>query len=146
MIAEESSEAAELDSYHRDVNPSFGAARGAFVVADQTPLAHQPAEGAFHHPAAGQHLESAHVIGTFDHLHFQLGADALDPLREGRAAVAAIDQSRRNQVNQTSPRPSNTCAPSRSGVLAGVTATPRIRPSVSTSRWRLRPLIRLAAS
>jgi hypothetical protein len=37
-------------------------------------------------------------------------------------------------------------APARSVVLAGVTATPSTNPKVSTSRWRLRPLICLAAS
>ena len=146
MSAEESSQAAKLDSYHRDVDPGFGAGRGGFVVAHQAPLANQPAQGPLDHPAAGQHSEPRHVIGTLDHFHLQLGAQAFDPVGEGRAAVSPSTQSRRSQVNPTSTRPSTTFAPSRSGALAGVTATPRSRPSVSTSRWRLRPLIRLAAS
>jgi predicted amino acid-binding ACT domain protein len=36
-------QAAELDSYHRDIDPSFGAGLCGFVIADQSPLAHEPA-------------------------------------------------------------------------------------------------------
>jgi hypothetical protein len=54
MKDEESGQSAELNSYHGDIDPSFGAGFSGFVIADQSALAHQPAEGAFHHPAAWQ--------------------------------------------------------------------------------------------
>ena len=91
MIAEESSQSAELDSYHRDIDPGLGAGLGGFVVAHQAALAHQPAEGSLHDPAAGQNHEPLDVLGALDHFHFELGAQPLDPLGEGRAAVPAID-------------------------------------------------------
>src|ERR1035437_6732821 len=50
----------------------------------------------------------------------------------------------RSQVNQPKTRPNTCCAPSRSVVLAGVTATPSTSPKVSTSRWRFRPFDPLA--
>ena len=41
------------------MNPGLGAGFGPFVIADQTPVTHQPAEGALHHPAAGLALDAA---------------------------------------------------------------------------------------
>ncbi len=90
MKREYSSKSAELDADHGDVNPSFGAGLGGFVIAHQPPLVHQPAEGALDDPAAGQDFETAGVVGAFDHCDRQLGAEPLDPLGEGRAGVAAV--------------------------------------------------------
>src|SRR5881394_2836499 len=91
MIAEESSQATELKTYHRDINPSFCAGLGGFVVASQSPLTHQPAEGSLHDPASGQYPKALHRIGAFDHFHFQLGTKVSDRLRKRLPAVSAID-------------------------------------------------------
>ena len=52
--------AVQLPGHDRDGGPvhhRFVVFGSSFVVADQAAVAHQPAEGAFHHPAAGQHGE-----------------------------------------------------------------------------------------
>lgn len=61
-----SSQASELDSYHRDVDPSLGAGLGGFIVAHQPPVAHQPTEGPLHDPATGQYVEA---LGGVDYWH-----------------------------------------------------------------------------
>ena len=146
-MSEESGQAAELNSYHSDIDPSFGAGRSSFVITDQSALTHQPAKGALHDPASRQHFETRGSIGTFDNLDRQFGAKLLDPLSEGFAGIATIDP---QDAEPSEPAqyagPKTTCAPARSVVLAGVTATPSTSPKVSTNRWRLRPLIRLPAS
>ena len=90
MFREEAGQAAELDSYHREIHPGFGAGFGGFVVAHQAAVPHQPAESSFHHPAAGQHFEALHVIRALDDLDFQLAAAGADPLRKRRATVATV--------------------------------------------------------
>ena len=90
MNDEESSQSAELNSYHRDIDPGFGAGFGGFVIAHQSPLAHQPAEGSLHDPAAWQDFEARDVVRTFDDRDGQLGAQPFDPWSEGFAGVAAI--------------------------------------------------------
>jgi len=50
MNDEESSQTAELNSDHRDIDPRHSAGFGGFVIAHESPLVHQPAEGALHHP------------------------------------------------------------------------------------------------
>src|SRR5580765_6516822 len=91
MIAEESSQAAELKTYHRDMNPSFCAGLRGFVVANQSPVTHQPTESSLHYPASGQYAKALHRIGAFDHFHFQLGTKVSDRLRKRLPAVSAID-------------------------------------------------------
>jgi len=146
-MSEESSQAAELNADHGDIDPGFGAGFGSFVVAHQAPLAHQAAEGSFHHPAARQDFEASGVIGAFDDLDGQLGPQFLDSAGERFPSVAAIHpQDAQPGEPAQDPAQHQLCAPSRSVVLAGVTATPSSSPKVSTSRCRLRPLIRLPAS
>src|ERR1041385_2490050 len=58
----ESSESAENNADHDDENPACGAGFGSFVIMHEATMLHQPAEGAFGHPAFGQHFESAHVV------------------------------------------------------------------------------------
>jgi Beta xylosidase C-terminal Concanavalin A-like domain len=89
-MSEESGQSAELNSDHGDIDPGFGAGLGGFVIAHQSPLAHEPTEGSFHDPAARQHFEADHIVGAFDDLDHQLGAQPLDPLGERFAGVAAI--------------------------------------------------------
>ena len=74
MNDEESSQSAELNSDHRDIDPRHGAGFGSFVIAHESPLVHQPAEGALHHPATGQDLEALGGIGAFYDLDVQFGA------------------------------------------------------------------------
>ena len=57
MNDEISSESAELNSDHGDKNPSHGAGLGGFVNTDESPVVHQPAEGALHDLAPGQDFE-----------------------------------------------------------------------------------------
>ena len=90
MNDEESSQSAELNSDHRDVDPSFGAGLRGFVIARESPLAHQPTEGSLHDLAARQNFEAHGGVGAFDDDYRQLGAESLDPLGEGCAGVAAI--------------------------------------------------------
>ena len=80
----------KLDAYHGDKDPGFGAGFGIFVVTNQPAVAHEPAEGSLDHPAVGQLFEAADVIGAFDDLDHQLGAEFFDPLRKGIAGVATI--------------------------------------------------------
>jgi len=63
MKAEESSQSAELNSDHGDINPSLGTGLGGFVIARQSAVLHQPAEGSLHHPAARQHREALGRVG-----------------------------------------------------------------------------------
>ena len=90
MKDKESSQSAELNSYHRDIDPSFGAGLRGFVIAHQSALTHQPAEGAFHDPTAWQYGEASGIVGAFDDLDRQFGAESLDPLGERLTGVAAI--------------------------------------------------------
>lgn len=91
MNDEESSQSAELNSYHRDMDPSFGASLGGFVITHQSPLVHQPAEGSLYDPAARQDCEAGGGVGAFDDFDGQLGTKCFDPLGEALTSVAAID-------------------------------------------------------
>src|ERR1035437_610386 len=90
MNDDQSGQSAELNSYHGYIDPGFGAGLGGFVITHQSPLAHQPAEGAFHEPAARQHFEADGIVGAFDDLDRPLGAEFLDPVGERCASVTAI--------------------------------------------------------
>ena len=90
MSEEESSQTAELNSNHGDIDPGFGAGFGGFVITDQSPLAHQPAKGSFHDPAARQYFKSHSGIGAFDNLDLQLGAKSPDPSGERFTSIAAV--------------------------------------------------------
>src|SRR6185436_18816603 len=86
----ESSEPTELNSYHRDKYPSFGAGRSGFIVAHQAPLPHQPTEGAFNYPAARQNFKANGRVGALNHLDLQFGTEAFDPLGKLISSIAAI--------------------------------------------------------
>jgi|ERR1035438_9885711 hypothetical protein len=89
-MSEPSSQSAELNSDHRDIDPSFGAGHSGFAITNQSALPHQPAKSSLYDPAAWQDLEASSIIGTFDDLDRQFGAKPLDPLGERLAGVAAI--------------------------------------------------------
>ena len=90
MKDKESSQSAELNSDHGDIDPSCGAGLGGFIIPHESPLLHQPAEGAFHDPTAGQDFEASEVVRTFDHRDHQLAAQTFDPLGKGLAGIATI--------------------------------------------------------
>ena len=90
MIAEASGESAELDSYHCDINPGLGAGFALFVIPHEAAMAHEPAEGAFHHPTPRENFEAARAVGAFDHFDNQFWTHPANPLREVRPAVAAV--------------------------------------------------------
>ena len=90
MNDEASSQSAELNSDHRDVDPSFGAGLGGFIIAHEAPVAHQPAEGALEDPAERQDFEARGIVRTFDDRDGQLGAQSLDPVGERHPGIAAI--------------------------------------------------------
>ena len=86
----ESSQSAELNSDHGDIDLSLGAGLRGFIIAHQSPLAHQPSEGTFDDPAVWQYSEARDIIRTFDDRDFQFRAEPLDPLGESFTCVAAI--------------------------------------------------------
>ena len=90
MNDELSCQSAELNSDHRDVNPSLGTGLCGFVIAHQSPLVHQPAEGALDDPAASQYFEAFGGVGAFDDVDSQFGTETLDPVGKGLAGVATI--------------------------------------------------------
>ena len=90
MKDKESSESAELNSDHGDIDPSCGAGLGGFIITHESPLQHQPAEGAFHDPPPGQDFEAREVVRTFDHRDYQLTAQTCNPLGKRLAGVATI--------------------------------------------------------
>ena len=90
MNDEESSQTAELNADHRDINPRYGAGLGGFVIAHKSALVHQPAEGALHHPAARQDFEAFGRVGAFNDLDGQFGTETFDPLGKGLARIATI--------------------------------------------------------
>jgi hypothetical protein len=58
-----------LPSHDRDDGPphhGFAVVGSSFVVADQAAVAHQPTEGPFHDPPAGQHEESGGLVTALD--------------------------------------------------------------------------------
>ena len=146
MACEDLGEAAELNAYHCDIRPRFCAALGRFIISNQAAVTHEPRERALHHPAPRQDFKSFGRIRTLDDLHFEFSAQGSNPIGEGGPVVTAIYPEQAQQVNTVRVRISKVCAPSRSGVLAGVTTMPSRRPSASTRMCRLRPLILLAAS
>ena len=89
MNDEESSQSAELNTDHRDVDPRRGAGLSGFVIAHKSPLMHQPDKGALHDPAAGQYFEALGRVRALNDLDGQLWAETFDPLVKGLTGIAA---------------------------------------------------------
>lgn len=87
-------------------------------------------------------------LGAFDDLEAEAAPrqKRLEPLGQGIAGITAVNPVRRSQPNLPVSFSSTRRAPSRSCRLAGWTTTARIKPIVSTRRWRFRPMIFLPAS
>jgi len=80
MNHKESSQSAELNSDHRDIDASFGAGLGGLVIACESPMPHQPAEGSLHDPAERQDFETRSMVRTLDDRDGQLRAHPFDPV------------------------------------------------------------------
>ena len=61
------------------------------MVADQAAVAHEPAEGPFDDPAAGEHMEAFGLGGALDDFGLQFRAKFPDGAGELRTGVAAVD-------------------------------------------------------
>jgi hypothetical protein len=129
------------------MNECLRGLRQTLIVRLEPSIAAQPSEGALHYPAPRHHREPP-LPFCFAHdieVHLAPFARSPDPHLQGSciAPSAQITRNRRNSVARTG---NNVRAPSRSCTLASVTATRSTKPSVSTSRWRLRPHKFLAPS
>ena len=54
-------------------------------------MAHKPAEGALHDPAARQDFEAADLIGALHHFHFEFWPKACNPSGKCFSAIASVD-------------------------------------------------------
>src|SRR5690349_7585933 len=86
----ESRESTQLNSKHRQVNPSFSARHCAFVVSHQTPMAHESTKRTLDDPPARQYRKALDRFGALDDLHFELGPVVADPLFKGLTAVGTV--------------------------------------------------------
>jgi hypothetical protein len=82
MIAEGSSQSAEHEAYHRDVNEACGAGFALFVVPGHSSILNQAGEGALDDPAFRQDVEPAQVLGAFDDFDLQSGSLLPNPTGE----------------------------------------------------------------
>ncbi len=146
---ESSQRSAELNSYHRDIQLKLGRStlwfrNRARVAADASTSRRcvpRPNGGA----ATLKPARSSERLTTST---ASFGRSLFDPSGERLTGITAIDPQDAQPGELFSPRPGPKAIGRRqnSVVLAGVTTTPSTSPKVSTSRWRLRPLIRLPAS
>ena len=81
-------QAAQHESGHGSVDPGLRSFRQTLIILAQTPLQVQPAEGAFHHPAPGQYLESMLLPGPAHQLQIP-ATHFLGPLHQ-LAAVGPV--------------------------------------------------------
>ena len=125
--------------------------RVAFVVARQTALFDQPAEGRFHRPASGQHLEAGCFVAALDDAQRQSCDVAEEPsclCDKGfeLCSVAVVGEDDAQAQQQMAVEAAHHAY--RVAVLhaGGMTSTPGRLPWVSVRMCRLRPLIFLPAS
>ena len=91
------------------------------MVADQAAVAHEPAEGPFDGPAAGEHMEAFGLGGALDGFGLQFRAKFPDGAGELRTGVAAVDPELPEPGEPAGQRWSSASRIRRSGV--------RFRPS-----------------
>src|SRR6266487_3240345 len=87
----ESRESPQLNTKHRQMNPSFRARLGAFVISHKASMAHEPTKRALNNPPARQYRKALGRCGALDDLHFELRPVIADPLLKGLPAVSAVD-------------------------------------------------------
>ena len=85
-----SRESAEQEAGHGEANPAGGGGGGLFVITDESAAVHEPTEGAFDHPAFGQHVKAGPLGQPFDHLDHPFGVLRLHLGGELRAVEAAV--------------------------------------------------------
>src|ERR687891_100539 len=122
MPCDEAGEAADVG----DECPGGRAFDRALEILGEAPAASEPGEGALDHPAPRQDDEALGGLGAFD---------------DFQGPSAQRSQGKRWRIALT-----RSTAPSRSWMSAACTSTKSIRPSVSVTIWRLRPLSFLPAS
>ena len=107
------------------------------MVADQAAVAHEPAEGPFDDPAAGEHMEAFGLGGALDDSGLQFRAKFPDGAGELRTGVAAVDPElpEPGEPAEQRSQEQQRAGPFR-GAGPGAALTPRRRPRVSTRRWR----------
>ena len=82
--------AIDHDTDHGKENPSSGALRGSFVVADQTAMLNNPSDSPLDNPALGKDVESGVCRDSFDDLDFGRGSLTRNPVGELRAAESPV--------------------------------------------------------
>src|SRR6476619_7380880 len=102
----------------------------------ESPIAPDPSEETLNNPSARQNSEADLIKMLIDDLNDDAGCGGntlagISPSAKTRSMKGKI---RREAFRSAPP-------PSRSWILAGCGSSTRPRPSVSTSAWRLRPLI-----
>ena len=90
VISIKSGKASDLDADHGDVDEGLSALKGAFVVARETPVAHEPSEGAFDDPAVRLDGESFLFGRRANDLHAQERTQQPYGSSEVLAAVARV--------------------------------------------------------
>ncbi len=111
----------------------------ALIVGDAPPVFHDPPERALDHPAAGQHLEGMQVAWSLTICRVRRSVLATQVTSSPAYPPSA--QIKVTARKLAASRHSSGRAPSRSWTEAAVTTTSRMRPSTSTARCLLVPVI-----
>ena len=137
MIVEKSGESAELDPDHGNIDERLGTGDSLFVVAHQSAVMQQPAEGALDAPATGQHFKPAHIIRAFDDLDGQVAAAGLHSIGKRAASVAAIhpQEAEPNQPPQHSAQDRFGAVTSPPDCASYSCNAMRAAPKAAGSRW-----------
>src|SRR5882757_8237208 len=101
----ESRESTQLDTKHRQMNPSFSARFCPFVVSHKASMPHEPAKCTLDNPAPRQYCKTLDRFATLDDFHFELGPVIADPLLKCFSGVAAI-YPELSQLGEPSSNPS----------------------------------------
>ncbi len=128
-----------------DIDPGLGALDGGFEVFGQAAVAVEPGEGTFDDPAAREDFET-HRIGHAADDFSAPSAEFGECFEELIARIGTVGEEVTQQGERSWMASITSGAPSRSCRSEGWIAAPTIKPVVSVTICRLRPLIFLAAS
>src|SRR5262249_15694351 len=117
-----------------------------FVILAQPTGASQPSERPFDHPTVGQHPKSFSLLGTADYAQAIVGM-LFQPLVQFVIVIFVIRKDHLHARNPIRLDLTQTSLPAlASSTEAAVTTTASSKPMVSTTIWRLRPVIFLPPS